>query len=91
MSIQVQCLGVGLSLIPNKLLGDAHPCGWPVVHMWRSEALDHPVWHLLPDCTYGTSLVVQWLRFCLPMQGLQVQSLVRELRSHMPCGQKTKA
>ena len=25
------------------------------------------------------------------MQGVQVQSLVQELRSHMPCGQKTKA
>ena len=26
----------------------------------------------------GTSLVVQWLRICLPMQGTQVQSLVGE-------------
>ena len=26
----------------------------------------------------GTSLVVQWLRICLPMQGTWVQSLVRE-------------
>ena len=26
----------------------------------------------------GTSLVVQWLRICLPMQGTQVQALVRE-------------
>ena len=25
-----------------------------------------------------------------PMQGVWVQSLVRELRSHMSCGQKTK-
>ena len=25
-----------------------------------------------------TSLVVQWLRVCLPMQGTQVQSLVQE-------------
>ena len=31
----------------------------------------------------GTSLVVQWLRICLPTQGTQVQSLVRELRSHV--------
>ena len=30
-----------------------------------------------------TALVVQWLRDCLPMQGTQVQSLVRELRSHL--------
>ena len=26
----------------------------------------------------GTSLVVQWLRICLPMQGTQVQSLTLE-------------
>ena len=28
-------------------------------------------------------MVVQWLRIRLPMQGSQVQSLVRELRSHL--------
>ena len=33
--------------------------------------------------TPGTSLVVQWLRIRLPMQGTRVRSLVRELRSHM--------
>ena len=38
----------------------------------------------------GTSLVVQWLRLNLPMQGVWVQSLVGELRSHTPHGQKTK-
>ena len=27
--------------------------------------------------------MVQWLRDCLPMQGTQVQSQVRELRSHL--------
>ena len=31
--------------------------------------------------------MVQWLRICLPMQGTQVRSLVRELRSHMPVEQ----
>ena len=31
---------------------------------------------------FWTSLAVQWLRLRLPMQGVQVQSLVRELRSH---------
>ena len=35
-----------------------------------------------------TSLVGQWLRLCLPMQGVWVQSLVGELRSHVSCGQK---
>ena len=27
---------------------------------------------------WGASLVAQWLRICLPMQGTRVQSLVRE-------------
>ena len=31
-----------------------------------------------------TSLVVQWLKLCLPMQGVPVQSLVKGLRYHMP-------
>ncbi|XP_059752342.1 D-aminoacyl-tRNA deacylase 1 isoform X2 [Balaenoptera ricei] len=34
----------------------------------------------------GTSLVVQWLRIHLPVQGTRVQSLVGELRSHVPRG-----
>ena len=37
------------------------------------------------------TLVVQWLRLCLPMQGAQVRSLLGELRPHMPqCGQNRK-
>ena len=31
----------------------------------------------------GSSLVVQWLRICLPTQGTWVQPLIGELRSHM--------
>ena len=38
----------------------------------------------------GTSLVVQWLRIHLPMQGTWVQSLVKKLRSHMPWGGKVR-
>ena len=34
----------------------------------------------------GTSLVVQWSRTHLPVQGTQVWSLVWEQRSHMPKG-----
>ena len=37
----------------------------------------HPLW---------TALVVQWLRIHLPMQGMHVQSLLRELGSHVPWG-----
>ena len=32
----------------------------------------------------GRDVPVVQLRFCLPMQGVWVQSLVEELRSHMP-------
>ena len=35
----------------------------------------------------GSSLVGQWFRLLLPAQGVQVRSLVRELRSHMPKSQ----
>ena len=33
---------------------------------------------------WGLSPAAQWLKLCLLMQGAQVQSLVRELRSHIP-------
>ena len=33
----------------------------------------------------GTSMMVQWLT-CLPIQGARVRSLVRKLRSYLPCG-----
>ena len=36
----------------------------------------------------GPALVIQWLRLHLPIQGLQVQFLGGELRSHMAWGQK---
>ena len=39
---------------------------------------------------WGTSPVAPWLRLCLPMQGLQVQSLMGVPRSHMPHCSKTK-
>ena len=38
----------------------------------------------------GTSLVAQCLRPQLLMQGVQVPSLVGEIRSHVPRGQKTE-
>ena len=62
----------------------------------KSVCLDSKLYGLalsLPQCskpTDGISLAVQGLRLCLPMQGVQVPSLVEVLRSHMPCGQKTE-
>ena len=34
----------------------------------------------------GNSLVAQWLGTCLPMQGMEIRSLVWELRYHVPQG-----
>ena len=39
---------------------------------------------------YGASLVIQWLRLTFQCRGMQVQSLVKKLRSHKPWGQKKK-
>ena len=38
---------------------------------------------LIQKSLFGTSLVVQWLRIHLAIYGIWVQSLVKELRSHM--------
>ena len=38
----------------------------------------------------STSLAAQWLKLCLPIQGVRVQSLVRELRSTTPLSQRNK-
>ena len=37
--------------------------------------------------SFWASLVVQWLRLHLPLQGAQLQPLVKELRFHMSYGQ----
>ena len=37
---------------------------------------------MIKACSRGACPAVQWLRLCVPMQGAQVQSLVRELRTH---------
>ena len=38
----------------------------------------------------GTFLVVQWIKLCLLLKGLQVQFLVKELRPRVPLSQKKK-
>ena len=45
---------------------------------------------LISEAIYETSLVVQQLELPLPMHGLRVQSLVRELKSHMLLSQKNQ-
>ena len=44
------------------------------------------IYNNLLKSSAGTSLMVQWLRICLPMQGTRVRSLVGELRPHMLWG-----
>ena len=39
---------------------------------------------------YRDPLMVQWLRLCLLMKGVQVWVLIGELDPHTPCSQKTK-
>ena len=66
---------------------------WKTGHARRKEKqlLKNDKYLVNPDeYCLGTSLAVQELRLCLPMQGVWVQSLVRELRFHMPHGQKTR-
>ena len=44
----------------------------------------------LLDNSEGTFLAVQWLKLCLPIQGMQGQSLVNELRSLCALGPKNQ-
>ena len=47
-------------------------------HFLRWSHEKNPLKVLNQNSTHGTSLVAEWLRICLPMQGTQAQSLVRE-------------
>ena len=46
--------------------------------------------YFIKNKTIWTSPAVQWLRLHLSMQGMWVQSLIRELGSHMPWGEVKK-
>ena len=52
----------------------------PLTSSWSS-------WELIRNVNFWTSVVVQWLRICLPMQGTWVRSLVQE---DSKCRQATK-
>ena len=61
-----------------KHLGDL--CS-PANHYFSSDEymmLQNHAWMKDPKCKIGTSLVAQWLRIHLPMQGTWVRSLVQE-------------
>ena len=48
-----------------------------IVFFWRSHRTQKKSFHFLKRQA-GASLVAQWLRICLPMQGTQVRALVWE-------------
>ena len=76
-------------------VGQGRACRWvrtttvrrPGGHRGRVQAIRvisckwDPGTALLKDLMWETSLVVQWLKICFPVQRTQVQSLVGELRS----------
>ncbi|KAJ8779015.1 hypothetical protein J1605_012866 [Eschrichtius robustus] len=67
--------GLGRSHMPRS--------NWPRVFphpdlSLRSRSVHLEGTHINLNERYGTSLAVQWLSICLPMQGTQVRSLVRE-------------
>ena len=72
-------------LLPEKSHWQGSPEGY---RPWQRVERD---WTgaILQRVSSGTYLVVQWLTH-LPMQGVWVQSLIEELRPHMPPVQKTK-
>ena len=70
---------------PGPQVGDSQamtPRGWQ--QAWALESV--PEFWFQKESELRTSLVAQWLRIHLPMQGKWVPSLVQELESHMPQG-----
>ena len=88
------------SLPPQSLLQSVSillldPGGWPIKVAAGPLAAFYPVWLMGGTVKRawgrGTSLVVQWLRFWASnAKGVWIQSLVRELRSHMQCSMAKK-
>ena len=69
--------------LPGESLWTEEPAGYSP----RGYKASAPMSDLAHSAHRGTSLVMEWLRICLPMEGTWVQSLVGELRSHIPRGQ----
>ena len=77
----------------NKQWGSSSTGSWIFHHLWYNQFW--PDLGISPTAIFllkvvWPSLVFQWLRLHLPIQGLRVQSLMGALRSHMPWGQETK-
>ena len=84
-----------LSLINYHVRCQAlHLCRAKTVHRFQKWLYVHTDWcmhaHMYTFQSCKNTRVKRWLRLHFPMQKVQVQSLVGELRSHMPQCQKTK-
>ena len=59
-------------------------CIFPSFEIISTNYSYHQIENSLKTHNKGTSLVVWWLRLCLPVQKVRAGFLVRQLRSHMP-------
>ena len=70
------------SCLENPMDGGAW---WATVHgVTKSRTQLRDFTSSLQRTKRRASLVIQWLRICLAIEGIQIQSLIRELRSHIP-------
>lgn len=69
----------GLTHIETKLMNST-------AERWQRDKVWNKHIQTTMHNTGGISLGLQWLGVGLPMQGRWVQSLGREVRSQMPCG-----
>ena len=89
------CTMLGIQHVQQMLLFKGEPRGYSVLTSWKKEyvLVGRKCWvfctclpsRLLLMRTVRTSLMVQWIRICLAMLGMWVQSIVWEW-SHMPWG-----
>ena len=70
-------LGVGELPLTRLNEINVHGCYWRVESIWFRQNWDVCYFYWLQNIDVGTSLVVQWLRIRLPMQGTRVWTLVR--------------
>ena len=89
-------LGKKTALVSKGALGSRHKNGKSTLQLLRTEQQTEeraPLQYsqlLFKSLCPRVSLVVQWWRLCLPVQGVWVRSLIGELRSNIPYGQSIK-
>ena len=74
-------------MVMRTFVQSSGTCKWLSAEVAQARPTGSGWWSVVVS---GTSLAVQWLRLCLPMQAGLIQSLVRELKSHSPWDQNIK-